>query len=325
MPALTLDGKVSHDDILAFAGDRVNLKAVDVEEYRDQVRRLRERLETYINDHHAFDLVKMLNAGSVAKGTALRTINDMDVAVYVEAARAPSKEPDLLGWLKDRLREAYDGILKPDQITVQHHCVTISFRGTGLDVDVVPVLYEGEADDYGYLIAKDTGDRVRTSVKLHLAFTRKRKTAHANFAQLVRLVKWWVRLHKLNDPDFRFKSFLVELIIAHLVDRGLDCSHLPSALEAVFGYIVRSELREVICFSDFLSAGKPSSEQSAMRIYDPVNAQNNVAGRYSDRDRQRIVEAAQEAFDAVVYARTASTKAISIEQWRDVFGPGFTA
>src|SRR5262249_3708086 len=151
----------------------------------------------YIAAHPGFELVKMLHSGSVAKGTALRTINDMDVAVYVEAGKAPEDEKKLIDWVGDRLRQAYGDALKPDQFSPQHHCVTVSFRGTGLDVDVVPVLYEGGADDRGYLITKDTGDRVLTSIPLHLKFTRARKTTHKHhYRQMVRLVKWWAAIQK---------------------------------------------------------------------------------------------------------------------------------
>ena len=46
----------------------------------------------------------------------------------------------------------------------QHHCVRVRFRGSGLDVDVVPVLYEGDVNDYGYLVRKYSGERVLTSI-----------------------------------------------------------------------------------------------------------------------------------------------------------------
>jgi hypothetical protein len=168
-----LDSKISHADIVAFADDRVNLKREDVKAHREQVGRLRAKLETYIAAHPGFDLVKMLQSGSVAKGTALKTINDMDVAVYVKAGKAPGSETKLFDWLAKRLRDASGDLMAADQFVPQHHCVQVQFRGSGLDVDVVPVLYEGAADDRGYLITKDTGDRVLTSIPLHLAFTRK--------------------------------------------------------------------------------------------------------------------------------------------------------
>ncbi|HEV2098975.1 MAG TPA: CBASS oligonucleotide cyclase, partial [Stellaceae bacterium] len=208
---MALDSKVSHADIVAFADDHVNLKREDVRAHRDQVNQLRARLDNHIAAHPAFDLVKMLQSGSVAKGTALKTINDMDVAVYVRAGKAPEAETELLVWVSDRLREAYGGLMKADQFVPQHHCVQVQFRGSGLDVDVAPVIYEGGTDDIGYLIAKDTGERVLTSIPLHLTFTRRRKAAHPrHYRQMVRLVKWWKRIQAAQHESFRFKSFMTE-------------------------------------------------------------------------------------------------------------------
>ena len=48
--------------------------------------------------------------------------------------------------------------MRRDQFSVGIHCVTVSFRGTGLDVDVVPVLYEGDEDDRGYLLRVNRRD-----------------------------------------------------------------------------------------------------------------------------------------------------------------------
>ena len=220
--------QIEHADIAAFADASVNLPSEDAKHGRERVQRLRDRLERYINEHPDFSLVKMLHAGSVAKGTALRTLNDMDVAVYVRRAEAPS-DAELLNWLTERLREAYDGVLDPSQITPGHHCVTVTFKSEGgLNVDVVPVLYEGDADDRGYLVAKDTGDKLLTSVRLHLEFVRARKDANADFAQIVRLVKWWVRNQQIEDPEgFKFKSFMVELVVAKLADQGRTCAPTP--------------------------------------------------------------------------------------------------
>src|SRR4051812_45451485 len=167
--------------------------------------------------------------------------------------------------------------LKDDQVHPEAHCVRLEYRGSGLNVDVVPVFYEGEADDVGYLITTDTGDRVKTSVKLHREFIKERKDAQLNdFAQVVRLVKWWIRQLKLRDDDFRFKSFMAELICAHLADAGLDMSDYPEALERFFAYIVRSELKERIAFTDYYAVTElPKTSSAEMEIFDPVNAENN--------------------------------------------------
>ena len=69
---------VSHAEIARFAQDRVNLPKDKADEFRAQAKRLRERLETYLGEHPDFTLKKMLLAGSLAKGTALRSLNDID-------------------------------------------------------------------------------------------------------------------------------------------------------------------------------------------------------------------------------------------------------
>jgi len=320
-----LDRYVAHSDIVAFADERINLKREDVDAYREQVSRLRLKLEDYIGAHPGFDLVKMLHSGSAAKGTALRTINDMDVAVYVKAGEAPEAESEIINWLLARLQEAYCGVLKPDQFSPQHHCVTVSFKGSGLDVDVVPVLYEGDVDDRGYLITKDTGDRVLTSIPLHLKFTRARKDTHkTHYRQMVRLVKWWARIQKKEREDFRCKSFMIELLLAHLFDNGLDGSDYAETLFAFFAYVVHTRLGERIVFSDYYNPSTVTSSSGLpIQIFDPVNPDNNVAARYSAADRDALVEAAEDALDAIAFARRATTKGEAVAQWQTIFGTGF--
>lgn len=322
---IELDSRISHADIAAFATEKVNLKREDVKEHREQVGRLRDRLESYIQAHPHFDLVKMLNSGSVAKGTALKTINDIDVAVYVKSNKAPA-ESQLIAWLTERLREAYGDLMSADQFVPQHHCVQVKFRGSGLDVDVVPVLYEGGADDRGYLITKDTGARVLTSIPLHLAFTRKRKNAHkTHYRQLVRLVKWWKRVQAAQREEFRFKSFMIELLLAHLFDTGLDGADYGRGLFEFFAYIRRTGLKERISFTDYYATSEIGSSSEAIQIYDPVNPKNNVASLYTDSDRLALVEAAEDAADAIAFARRATTKGAAATQWQMILGSSFQA
>lgn len=321
---LALDSKVDHADIALFADEKVNLKGEDVKAHREQVRRLRDKLAEYIDAHPAFDLVKMLNSGSVAKGTALKTINDMDVAVYVEPSNAPGDEKTLLQWLTDRLRDAYGDTMKPDQFVPQHHCVRVQFRGSGLDVDVAPVLYEGAADDRGYLITKDAGTRVLTSIPLHLEFIRARKDSYPkHFRQLVRLVKWWKRIYAREHQNFKFKSFMIELVLAHLFDKGFAADDYSKALLDFFAYIRRTGLKERIIFEDYYALADVPASTDPIQIYDPVNPENNVASQYTEADRKALVEAAEDAADAIAFARRATTKTDAVARWQMVLGPSF--
>jgi tRNA nucleotidyltransferase (CCA-adding enzyme) len=322
-----VQGYVTHNIVKAYAEDTVNLKRTSATEYREQVARLRERLKTYIDEHPDYGFVKSRHSGSLAKGTALSTLNDMDVAVYVEAGEAPAVEADLLRWMEERLKEALMPLgLEEDQFVRQDHCVKVEYRGSGLNVDVVPVIYEGEDDDVGYLIRKDTGARVKTSVTQHLEFIRKRKSAQPNdFAQVVRLVKWWIRETKMKDDDFRFKSFMAELICAHLADGGLSMADYPDALERFFACIVRTGLEERIAFEDYYEASElpEPSPIAVIEIYDPVNAENNVAAGYMAQDRDRILTAAGEALNALNEAAYAEGKGRAVECWKRLFGPTF--
>jgi len=60
------EAAITHADIADFASESVNLSRVDAEEYRDQVRRLREKLDRYAADHRDYGLIKTLLSGSLA-------------------------------------------------------------------------------------------------------------------------------------------------------------------------------------------------------------------------------------------------------------------
>lgn len=123
---------VDHKNIARFAEDKVNLPKAKADEYRAQARRLREKLEGYIAEHPDFSLKRMMVAGSLAKGTALNSLNDIDVAVYISGSDAPSDIKDLLNYLAEKLKKAYPNF-SPDQVQPQTYSVTVSFKGSVLN------------------------------------------------------------------------------------------------------------------------------------------------------------------------------------------------
>lgn len=324
---MSFESYITHDTLVTFGADRVNLPAERVRRYREQANRVRSRIERHIADNPDFALVKILNSGSLAKGTALSTLNDFDLAVYVRSDGAPERDPDLVAWMAELLKEAYPE-LDDDQFIEQDHCVRIEFKTPGyVAIECVPVLYEGEPDNTGCLITKGTGARVKTSVSRHIEFIGKRKEKQPDhFAQVVRLLKWWAREQKQIDPDFRFKSFLIELICAHLADRGLDFSDYVMATSRFFTHIAKSGLADRIAFNDYYDTQQlPGTTGAPIEVFDPVNAENNVASRYTETDRARIVASATEANEAIADAVYATTKGRALEDWQDVLGPSFQA
>ena len=314
---------VDHGDIAAFAQEKVNLPKDKADEYRAQARRLRERLEGYLTEHPDFTLKKMMLSGSLAKGTALRSLNDIDVACYISGADAPGDVPKLLSYLAERLRRAFPNF-SPDQVKPNTFSVTVSFKGSGLDVDVVPILYNGDRDWYGNLVSQDDGSFLKTCIPRHLEFIRKRKQAHeTHFTQVARLVKFWAAKMKREQEAFRFKSFMIELILAHLADQGLAFADYPESLQHFFTYVARTNLRELIVFSDYYKPSTVGTITEPVKIIDPVNATNNVSKLYTAAQADAIVEAALDAGDAIDAALAAPTKQETVRYWQTVFGSAF--
>jgi hypothetical protein len=314
---------VDHSDIVRFAEERVNLPKDKADEYRAQVRRLRDRVESYLAEHPDFTLKKMLLAGSLAKGTALRSLNDIDVACYISGADAPKDVQALLQYLAERLRKAFPNF-SPDQVKPQTYSVTVSFRGSGLDVDVVPILYDGDPDWYGNVVSQDDGSFLKTNIPFHLEFIGRRKKAQeTHFAQMARLVKFWTRKVKNEQEGFRFKSFMVELVLAHLADGGADLSDYPEALQHFFTYVAKTNFRERIVFDDYYKPSTVGTITEPVQIIDPVNAANNVSRLYTVQQADAIVDAALNAGDAIDAALAAPTKQETIYYWQKVFGSSF--
>ncbi|HEV2146273.1 MAG TPA: CBASS oligonucleotide cyclase [Longimicrobiaceae bacterium] len=314
---------VGHREIAQFGEERVNLPAEKAKEYRAQANRLGERLQGYLSEHPDFSLRRLMLSGSLAKGTALRSLNDIDMGAYISGSEAPADRIALLAYLAERLRTAFPNF-KPDQVQPQTYSVTVSFRGSGLDVDVVPILYGGDPEWRGNLVSQDDGSLLETSIPLHLEFAKRRKQAQqTHFAQVVRLAKYWVRNTKQEREGFRFKSFMVEMVLAHLCDQGLDFSDYPEALQHFFTYIARSNMREQIVFTDCYMASAVEPFTEPVQIIDPVNATNNVSRLYTAAQADAIVDAALDAGDAIDAALGAPTKQETIRYWQKVFGPSF--
>lgn len=314
---------VDHKDILRFAEEKVNLPRDKANIIREQARRVREKVEGYVSEHKDFALRKILLSGSLAKGTALRTLNDVDMACYISGVDTSYDVQKLIEYLAERLRKIYPNI-EDGQVRLNTYSVTLSFRGSGNNIDVVPVIYNEDPDWYGVLVSQEDGSFLKTCIPRHLEFIKKRKAQNqTHFAQVVRLAKYWARNLKQERNDFKFKSFMIELIMAKLSDDGVDFSDYPEALQNFFTYIAKTNIREQIAFSDYYSLSKIGAFGEPVKMIDPVNEKNNASKLYTNNQADAIVEAALDAGDAIDAALAAPTKEKTIYYWQKVFGPTF--
>ena len=146
---------------------------------------------------------------------------------------------------------------------------------------------------------------------------------NTHFAQVIRLAKYWARNLKIENPEFKFKSFMIELIFAKLADNGQDFSDYAEALQSFFTYIATTDIREQISFNDYYAYSKIGSFLEPVQIIDPVNEKNNAAKLYTNAQANTIVDTAIDAGDAIDAALAATTKENTIYYWKKVFGPSF--
>ena len=132
------------------------------------------------------------------------------------------------------------------------------------------------------------------------------------------------RQRREENPGFKCKSFLLELLAARMADSGAALNDYPRALKEFFNYIVRTGLEKRVAFDDYYRADSiPGGTGDPIEVLDPVNARNNVTVQYSVQDREALVNAAQDAADAIREAHYATTKERAVERWQAVLGSSF--
>ena len=84
---------------------------------------------------------------------------------------------------------------------------------------------------------------------MHLNFIRKRKADNdKHFAQIVRLLKFWAQLEKRQNEEFRLKSFMIEMIVAYLADRGTTLNDYPEGSSVGIYFSCRRQFPDIYCF-----------------------------------------------------------------------------
>lgn len=308
---------VGHKEIAKFAEDKVNLKGDTAKIYREQASRVRDNIERYIEENQDAGFVKTLLSGSLAKHTSLKSLNDIDIALYVKDNGKEIVLDNILEWICEKLSHTYPST----QISIEPPCVVISFSGTELNIEIMPVIFDGDKNGYGKIFVPQSLQEKYTSIPRHLEFIKNRRMKQPkDFAQIIRLIKLWKK-----SRGIEFRSFLIELIVSDCADHGVIFSDYPSALLSVFNRILNDDLNERIIFEDYFSEDKfqDKSASDVVAIFDPVEPTNNVAEDVIKNQLGDFLEAVESAADQITFAKRATTKEKTLECWRNVFGPTF--
>jgi Nrap protein PAP/OAS1-like domain 5 len=313
---------LTDSQINVFVANVLHLGRGKRKEYLDQVDFLIGRLKKKIDDDSSFKVKAFKKTGSLMKGTVLKPKPDYgvdaDIAVFLDLSEAEKDDVDKLHQIICDLLIAVYPTKTRDDFQVQPRTLGIHFHDSGLDVDLVPVIPIPNEPDYGWQPSSQQGDPIKTSIQKQLSFIKKRCDADGRYRTLVRLLKKWRNEQELDN----LRSFMIELVVAHVYDRDGVATSLESGLQRFFLYIAQSGLKDPIIFPEL---GKVTTFPSDLVvILDPVNKQNNVGMRLTDNERKEIVRAAETAWSTIEAASWKSTKGETLDYWKEVMGRSFT-
>jgi tRNA nucleotidyltransferase (CCA-adding enzyme) len=309
-------------EINVFVSKVLHLGQDKRKDYIQQVDYLIGRLEKKIHDHSSFKVTGFKKTGSLMKGTVLKPRGengvDADIAVFLDVSEAEKGDfPRMHEIIRRLLITVYPTKVQED-FQVQPRTLGIHFRDSGLDVDLVPVVPIPSQPEYGWQPSSQGGEPIKTSIQGQLDFIKKRRDADPRYRTLVRLLKKWRNEQELDH----LRSFVIELIAAHLLDQQGPAESLESGLQRFLLYVAQSGLKDPISFSE---AGEVTSFPSApVVILDPVNNENNVAMRLTEDERADICSTAEKAWNTLVTASFNGTKGETLDLWKEVMGRSFT-
>jgi hypothetical protein len=311
---------------------RVKLQKDAMPKYRDQLDHIKERLQAKINDDKRTGLrvTKYLLAGSWKKRTILRATGDhpidIDLVLYVDGDEASVSDMNKLhDFVVGYLKEIYPtkDINRDVDAEGNTKSIKIKFSGTGLELDIVPVVPVTSPKEYVWQPARGGGDKKYiTSVTKQLGFASTAKEKNPNYTSIVRALKWWRNYKELkeNDDSGELSSFAIELIVAHL-----DTTHgLASTIEEGiirFFQVVSAPTFPVIKFAGAINT--VPSYTSAVFIADPTNNENNAAKKVDTDTWAKIQKEADDAFDSLNIAQSKNNEGDTVDEWKRVFGPAF--
>lgn len=268
---------LSNSQLLYYDHNVLRLPKDKRTEYNAQVDRLIDNLCRNVRDKTKIKITKVVKAGSFAKHTILRKTSqdpvDVDVVFYISGEDADHTTlADLTNLIYDLLVEQYPSKSVED-FQIQRKAATVTFVGSGLSVDIVPVIEDAARSDHGWQYDIRDGTRVHTCAPCQIQFVRTRKEADTDYRTLVRLGKKW-RNHAEIKP---LKSFAIELIIAHVLDKRGRAGSIEQRFRDFLLYIAQSGLKDSISFPEN-GASIPAFSDPVV-IIDPVCDSNNVTSR----------------------------------------------
>lgn len=326
----TVKMNLENDQLLFFV-DKIKLQSENMQKYRDQINNLKTKLEDKIknDDSTGLKITKFLIAGSWKKRTILKASGDnpIDIDLVLFVAGDENIHNDLKK-LHDYIVKYLEKIYPQKDIHSDVDAdgntksITIRFSGSGLEVDIVPVVPISNPERYVWQPQRGGGGKYITSVENHLAFSLNKRQNNPSYTAIVRMLKQWKNYKELKPTDNEggISSFGIELIVAYLDENHGIESNIEESIIRFFQFVSGSNFPN-IKFGHAINTIPQFS--TPIYIADDTNNENNAAKKIDISKWNEIVEEAEKAFDTLNYAQSIKTEGTTIDEWKTVFGPTF--
>lgn len=295
----------------------------------DDANRRAAYVQGVLENDRDFGALEVTVSGSFAKNTAIAPLDDIDLAVYLDAAAWTTARGDplsastVLARVRERLEQTYRPHLRRGDVTLydQPHSVGIQFaKEDAVSIDVVPLLWDGNKQHQALLPERGTKRLILTSIPRQARMLERRDNEARSLTRAIRLLKAWKR-----GTGARLRSCVIEHLAAHVVDRGAALS-----TRAIFGgvlrFIAESELRSAVVLPDFFSRSDFRDPREPVVVMDVANPENNMADNLDAASRRAAVAKAVRAVHFLGKAERAieNGSASAPRWWISIFGDEFS-
>jgi hypothetical protein len=194
--------------------------------------------------------------------------------------------------------------------------VKIKFTGTGLEVDIVPVVPLKSPQEYVWQPQTGGGGKYITSVTKQLGFASTHRSGNSSYTSTVRALKWWRNYKELDD----LSSFVIELIVAYLETTKGKQTNIEEGIIRFFKFVSDPTFPS-ISFKEAINA--VPNPPPTIFVADCTNNENNAAKKINDFNWDEIKKEADEAFETLNIAQSKNYEGDTIQEWKSIFGPSF--
>jgi hypothetical protein len=322
--------KLDNNSLQPFI-NKIRLRNDNMGKYRDQINNLKNKLGNKIknDESNGLKVTKYLLAGSWKKHTILRPTGDhpidIDLVLYVSGDDNIQNDlKKLHDFIVNYLQEIYPqkDIERDVDAEGNTKSIKIRFFGSGLEVDIVPVVPIDSPENYVWQPQRGGGGKYITSVENHLSFSNSLRKDNPSYTSIVRALKWWKNYKELKpfDNEPGISSFSIELIVAYLdITRGVEAD-IEEGIIRFFQFLSESSFPEV-SFEHAINT--IPSYSTPVYIADDTNNENNSAKKMDNTKWNEIIDEAEDAFDSLNLAQSRNNEGATIDEWKRVFGPTF--